>query len=103
MITFDLYMLIHSSVDTLVAEALNRNSLDWHLEHTCPSCTYTLKDVAPLSFTLLFAMDGNDSLKRILQRTLSIDNNDSGESSELPTTQHVQGDCYLLCKYVNLN
>ncbi|KAG1778638.1 hypothetical protein EV702DRAFT_934528, partial [Suillus placidus] len=100
-IAFDLYMLIHSSVDTLVAEALNRNSPDWHLKHACPSCTYTLKDEAPLMFTLLFAMDGNDSLKRILRRTLYIDDNDSGESSELPTTQHVQGDRYLSREYVN--
>ncbi|KAG1758241.1 hypothetical protein EDD22DRAFT_827673 [Suillus occidentalis] len=100
-IAFDLYMLIRSSVDTLVAEALNRNSPDWRLKHACPSCTYTLKDEAPLTFTLLFAIDGNDSLKRILRRTLGIDDNDSGESSELPTTQHVQGDRYLSREYVN--
>ncbi|KAG1902578.1 uncharacterized protein F5891DRAFT_1127555 [Suillus fuscotomentosus] len=100
-IAFDVYMLIRSSVDSLVAEALNRDSLDWQLKHACPSCTYTLKDEVPLIFTLLFAMDGNDSLQRILHQTLGIDENDSGESSELPTTQHVRGDRYLSCDYVN--
>ncbi|KAG2139151.1 uncharacterized protein EDB93DRAFT_1253076 [Suillus bovinus] len=86
---------------SLVAEALNHDSLDWRLKHACPSCTYTLKDEVPLTFTLLFAMDGNDSLKRILCRTLGIDEKDSGESSELPTMQHVRGDCYLLRDCVN--
>ncbi|KAG1906113.1 uncharacterized protein F5891DRAFT_1125597 [Suillus fuscotomentosus] len=100
-ITLDVYMLIRSSVDSLVAEALNRDSLDWRLKHACPLCTYTLKDEVPLIFTLLFTMDGNDSLKHILRRTLGIDENDSGESSELPTTQHVRGDHYLSCDYVN--
>ncbi|KAG2149247.1 hypothetical protein DEU56DRAFT_729669 [Suillus clintonianus] len=99
-IAFDLYLQVRSSVDALVAEVLNRNTPDWRLKHACPSCTYTLADEDQLTFKLLYAMDGNDSLKRILQRTLGVDDEDT-QSSELPTTQQVRGDRYLPRDYVN--
>ncbi|KAG1765824.1 hypothetical protein EV702DRAFT_1182405 [Suillus placidus] len=66
-IAFDLYLQVHRSVDALIAEVLNRNTPDWRLKHACPSCTYTLADEEHLTFKLLYAMDGNDSLKRILR------------------------------------
>jgi hypothetical protein len=46
--------------------ALGRNSPDWRLRHACPACTYKLKNENSLLFSLLFTMDGNDSLKQIL-------------------------------------
>ncbi|KAG2336258.1 hypothetical protein BDR05DRAFT_978821 [Suillus weaverae] len=61
-IAFDLYLQVRRSVDALVAEVLNRNTPDWCLKHACPSCTYTLADEEHLTFKLLYAMDGNDSL-----------------------------------------
>ncbi|KAG2337267.1 hypothetical protein BDR05DRAFT_978578 [Suillus weaverae] len=99
-IAFDLYLQVHRSVDALIAEVLNRNTPDWRLKHACPSCTYTLADEEHLTFKLLYAMDGNDSLKRILRRTLGVYDEDI-QSSELPTTQQVQGDRYLPRDYVN--
>ncbi|KAG1738866.1 uncharacterized protein EDB91DRAFT_1237653 [Suillus paluster] len=88
-IAFDLYLQVHSSVDALVAEVLNRNTPNWHLKHACPSCTYTLADEEQLTFKLLYAMDGNNSLKRILWRTLCVDDEDT-QSSELPTMQQTK-------------
>ncbi|KAG1724205.1 uncharacterized protein EDB91DRAFT_1239991 [Suillus paluster] len=82
-IAFNLYLQVHSSVDALVAEVLNCNTPNWRLKHACPSCTYTLADEEQLTFKLLNAMDGNDSLKRILRRTLGVDDEDT-QSSELP-------------------
>ncbi|KAG2336445.1 hypothetical protein BDR05DRAFT_978790 [Suillus weaverae] len=99
-IAFDLYLQVHRSIDALVAEVLNCNTPDWCLKHACPSCTYTLADEEHLTFKLLYAMDVNDSLKRILWRTLGVDDEDI-QSSELPTTQQVRGDRYLPRDYVN--
>ncbi|KAG1734417.1 uncharacterized protein EDB91DRAFT_1238427 [Suillus paluster] len=99
-IAFDLYLQVRSSVDALVAEVLNCNTPNWRLKHACPSCTYTLVDEEQLTFKLLYAMDGNDSLKRILRRTLGVDDEDT-QSSELPTMQQVRGDRYLPRNYVN--
>ncbi|KAG1862841.1 hypothetical protein DFJ58DRAFT_839350 [Suillus subalutaceus] len=53
----------------------------------CPACTYTLTDEEKLHFKILYAMDGNDSLKRILRRSLDDDDDSLGLSSELPTGQ----------------
>ncbi|KAG0694180.1 hypothetical protein DFH29DRAFT_1083929 [Suillus ampliporus] len=99
-IAFDLYLQVHSSVDALMAEVLNCNTPDWRLKHACPSCTYTLADEEQLTFKLLYAMDGNDLLKRILRQTLGVDDEDT-QSSELPTMQQVRGDRYLPRDYVN--
>ncbi|KAG2336954.1 hypothetical protein BDR05DRAFT_896009, partial [Suillus weaverae] len=87
-IAFDLYLQVHRSVDAFIAE------------HACPSCTYTLVDEEHLIFKLLYAMDGNDSLKQILWQTLGVDDEDI-QSSELPTTQQVRGDQHLPHNYVN--
>ncbi|KAG1844379.1 hypothetical protein F4604DRAFT_1884457 [Suillus subluteus] len=99
-IAFDLYLQVRASVDNLVAEVLNCNTPDWRLKHTCPSCTYTLADEEQLTFKLLFAMDGNNLLKHVLQWTLGVDDEDI-QSSELRMTQQVQGDRYLPCAYIN--
>jgi hypothetical protein len=50
----------------------------------------------PLLFKMLYTMDGNDSLRRILRRSASQDDSGTlGPSSELPSTRHVPGDRYL--------
>lgn len=75
----------------LTQKALRRDSKDWRLCHVCPSCTYKLESEEKLKFSMLYTMDGNDSLKRIQRREaipMSADNNDSngllvlGNSSE---------------------
>ncbi|KAI5986451.1 hypothetical protein EDC04DRAFT_2873538 [Pisolithus marmoratus] len=62
-IAFDLYLQIHAQVDSIVSQVLQRDSEDWHLKHACAACTYKLTDEPKLKFKLLYAMDGNNSLK----------------------------------------
>jgi len=101
-IVFDLYLQIRGRVDELVQATLGRDSPDWRLKHACPACTYKLKDEAPLLFKMLYTVDGNDSLKRVLKREATEDDNDKiGPSSELPTSQKVHGDYYLSREYVD--
>ncbi|KAI5984422.1 hypothetical protein EDD15DRAFT_2375241 [Pisolithus albus] len=64
-IALDVYLQIRLAVNDLVLKALRRDTPDWRLKNACPACTYTLEDEPNLKFKLLFAMDGNDSLKHI--------------------------------------
>ncbi|KIK40552.1 hypothetical protein CY34DRAFT_24782 [Suillus luteus UH-Slu-Lm8-n1] len=100
-IAFDLYLHIRTRVNSLIDIALGRNAVDWHLKNTCPCCTYELEDDAPMSFKLLYTMDSNDSLKRVSRQLMGADGDRTGPSIELPTTQRVNDNRYLLCDYVN--
>lgn len=80
---------------------LKRDSPDWRLKHACPACTYKLKDEAPLIFKMLYTIDGNDSLKRVLRRQADDNDNTVGPSSELPSNMKVHGDYYLSREYVD--
>ncbi|KIN92747.1 hypothetical protein M404DRAFT_172701, partial [Pisolithus tinctorius Marx 270] len=95
-ITLDLYLNILNGVEALVMEALSRTSDDWRLQHACPVCTYELKDEPHLKFKILYAMDGNNSLKRILCHIA-----EDEDSHELPTTQKVPTTCYLSREFVD--
>lgn len=93
---FDVYLQIRASVHNRVQSTLGRDSPDWRLKHAFPTCTYKIKDEAPLLYSMLYTMDGNDSLKRVLKRSAT--NGDSealGPSSELPNTRKVTGDRYM--------
>ncbi|KAG2126569.1 uncharacterized protein EDB93DRAFT_1273720 [Suillus bovinus] len=96
-IALNVYLQILTNVDTLLHEAIGRQDPDWRLKHCCPACTYTLQDEVSLQFKILFTMDGNDSLKRVLKKVShdsdadDLDNMESRatqHSSELPTTQY---------------
>lgn len=100
-IAFDVYLQIRARVDDLVQATLKRDAPDWRLKHACPACTYKLKDEAPLIFKMLYTIDGNDSLKRVLRREASDDDDNVGPSSELPSNMKVHGDYYLSREYVN--
>jgi len=82
----------HLAVHNLVQCALSRNSPDWRLRHACPACTYKLKNEHHLLFALLFTIDGNDSLKRVLQRVLGEDDEVPGHSSEHIDSRTVNDD-----------
>ncbi|KAG1784879.1 uncharacterized protein HD556DRAFT_1435328 [Suillus plorans] len=105
-IALDVYLQILTSVNMLVDEALRRGDPHWRLKHACPACTYKLQGEVPMKFSLLYAMDGNDSLKRVLKKSTQddLDSDDNSplaqRSSELPTTQVVGGDRYLLNEYI---
>ncbi|KAI6142816.1 hypothetical protein BKA82DRAFT_4331420 [Pisolithus tinctorius] len=95
-IALDLYLNILNGVEALVMEALSRTSDNWRLQHACPACTYELKDEPHLKFKILYAMDSNDSLKRILCRIA-----EDEDSHELPTTQKVPTTRYLSREFVD--
>ncbi|KAG2342577.1 hypothetical protein BDR05DRAFT_886168, partial [Suillus weaverae] len=52
-------------VDSLVNTTIHCNSPDWCLRNTCPCCTYELQNKPAMIFCLLYAMDGNNSLKSL--------------------------------------
>ncbi|KAG2140350.1 hypothetical protein BD769DRAFT_1650890 [Suillus cothurnatus] len=100
-IALDIYLQIQRVVASLVTESLQRDSPDWRLKHACPACTYILTNEEQLRFKILYAMDGNDSLKRILRRSLDDDDDSLGISSELPTAQLLVSDRYLSRNFVD--
>jgi len=51
-------------VDARVQHALGRDG-DWNSRHLCPPCMYKLTDELPMKFSMLAAMDGNNSLKPV--------------------------------------
>jgi hypothetical protein len=95
-----LYLTIRLAVHNFVQAALGRNSPNWRLHHACPACTYKLKNEHHLLYSLLFTMDGNDSLKRILRRVLGEDDV-PGPSSERTDSRTINDDFYLTREYVD--
>ncbi|KAG1831132.1 hypothetical protein EV424DRAFT_1525877 [Suillus variegatus] len=89
-ISFDLYLEIRRNTDAMVMESLGRDSPHWRLR----TCLH-------LTFTMLYAMDGNDSLKRVLRRSLADKDDTLGASSEVPTGQSLKSDRYLSRNFVD--
>ncbi|KAF7371636.1 hypothetical protein MVEN_00019100 [Mycena venus] len=58
-----------------VEKVLGQDAPDWRLKNCCPACTYKLEGEAKLIFEMLMAMDGNDSLKRVLTKEKGVDEN----------------------------
>ncbi|KAF8873102.1 hypothetical protein BD779DRAFT_1452217 [Infundibulicybe gibba] len=61
---FDAYQEILHRVDMRVDNALERDH-SWRNNNVCPPCLYKVQDEPPLRFSLLAAMDGNNSLKLV--------------------------------------
>ncbi|KAG1860363.1 hypothetical protein F4604DRAFT_1882611 [Suillus subluteus] len=105
-IAFDVYLQIKQSIAAMVMKSIWRDSPNWCLKHTCLACSYVLADEEQLTFKMLYAMDGNDSLKRVIRRTLNNNNNNNnsdsvGICSELPTGQTLTSDRYLSHTFVD--
>lgn len=62
---FDLYLSICQEVDSQVQVALRREGVNWRLKHACPTYTHNLEDEPEPEFSMLFCMDGNNSVKQI--------------------------------------
>ncbi|KIY61650.1 hypothetical protein CYLTODRAFT_337237, partial [Cylindrobasidium torrendii FP15055 ss-10] len=62
---FDFYQSMKTRLDTLVDKQLGRSGHRWRLQNACPCCLYKTQQNAPLLYDLLYAMDGNNSLKRV--------------------------------------
>jgi len=56
----------------------------WHLKNACPTCTYILQGEPELRFSLLYMMDGNDSLKRAVRQ---VEDADKVDGADEVTTQ----------------
>jgi hypothetical protein len=104
-ISYDLYLSIRNLADEITQKALGRDSEDWRLRHICPPCTYVLEGEEKLKFSMLYTIDGNDSLKRIQRREAApvpLDDDAStlhepvlGDSSELKDTREAGKGVYL--------
>ena len=68
-----MYLTILNHVDNQVQAVLHHDSPDWRLHHACPACTYRLQDEKPLTFSMLYMQDGNNSLKRIQRQLVDAD------------------------------
>ena len=88
-------------MDSLVDEALHCDSPSWHLKHCCLACTYILQGEQPLKFSILYALDGNDSLKRVQRKLLSEDGEANSISIKLPTSQVLSSPQYLSRDFVD--
>ncbi|KAI6011801.1 hypothetical protein BKA83DRAFT_4466713 [Pisolithus microcarpus] len=88
-ITLDVYLQILALISNLVRRALQRDQPDWRLKHCCPACTYKIQDEPAMRFKMLFAQDGNDSLKRVATRVLDGNLDDTDQlATSLPTLEH---------------
>ncbi|KAJ7609967.1 hypothetical protein FB45DRAFT_982293 [Roridomyces roridus] len=92
-IAYDLYLDILRRCDRRVLDVLGRDSPSWRMKNACPACMYELEGEDNLIFRILTAMDGNDSLKRILRR----DKDDRSKSSELRDDRDA-GDGFFLTR-----
>jgi hypothetical protein len=72
-ICFDLYLKTLTNVDKRVVVELKRDAPDWRLKNCCLACTYKLEGEMKLIFSMLTAMDGNDSLKQVLGKDKTFD------------------------------
>ncbi|KIK64789.1 hypothetical protein GYMLUDRAFT_160611, partial [Collybiopsis luxurians FD-317 M1] len=66
---YDVYLEIKSHVRKLVFGALGRDTPNWRLMHSCPSCQHELKEDEDMEIRMMVSMDGNDSLKQFEHRT----------------------------------
>ncbi|KAF9790844.1 hypothetical protein BJ322DRAFT_1170390 [Thelephora terrestris] len=62
---FDVYLDIIRVVNQRVKASLSQDGPDWRVLNACPACSYELNDEPNLIFRRMYAIDGNDSLKRI--------------------------------------
>ncbi|KAJ7303803.1 hypothetical protein DFH08DRAFT_985980 [Mycena albidolilacea] len=95
-ICFDLYLETLANVDKCVVAELKRDAPDWCLKNCCHACTYKLEEEMKLIFAMLTAMDGKDSLKRVLCKDKTFDeegNPTQGQSQRPdPRTEEAGGD-----------
>ncbi|KAG8942064.1 hypothetical protein FRC03_003681 [Tulasnella sp. 419] len=61
---FDVYLEILRRVNKRVNQLLGRDSPQWRLLHSCPSCQHRIPNEMNLEYDMLLSIDGNNSLKR---------------------------------------
>lgn len=70
---YDAYLRLLQDITRSLNQELGRDESSWGLRNACPACTYILKDEPPLKYSILIAMDGNNSLKRVPRSTYERD------------------------------
>ncbi|KZP03987.1 hypothetical protein FIBSPDRAFT_968521 [Athelia psychrophila] len=93
-IAYDLYLSIQA--DAHVNRALNREDPDFNIRHVCPPCMYMLKDEPRMTFSMLSAMDGNNSFKHFERRAIPDEDSPAhGDSIETIDSRTIPGNMYL--------
>ncbi|KZP06663.1 hypothetical protein FIBSPDRAFT_764032 [Athelia psychrophila] len=101
-IAYDLYLAIRANAQSRVSKALDREDPDWCIRHVCPPCMNKLQDEPDMKFSMLWAMDGNDSLKRFERRAAPEEDGPLlGASVESIDTRTVPGNVYLSRPYID--
>lgn len=97
-IAYDVSISIRNRITLDVMFVLGRDSPDYRLKHTCPSCMYRIagEPLLPVA-DILFTMDGNDSLKRVARTDGKsvAETHTLAPSTELLDTREVNSDYYL--------
>ncbi|KZP13689.1 hypothetical protein FIBSPDRAFT_913015 [Athelia psychrophila] len=88
-IAYDLYLAVRAHVQSRVDKALNHEDPGWNIKH--------LKDEQEMRFSILWAEDGNDSLKRFERRATPEEGGLLLGSSvkSLDTRTHMPGSMYI--------
>ena len=73
--------------------------MHWQLRHACPACTYVLEDEPPLEFSMLIAMDGNESLKCMDQAATTFTNTEQKDFRVIPSDMYLPADKVNIFKY----
>ncbi|KAJ7710998.1 hypothetical protein B0H16DRAFT_1820304 [Mycena metata] len=67
-VAYDVYLGARNIVAYRVKHVLGRDAPNWRAANCCDACMYKLEGELPLEYPMLVTMDGNDSLKRVLQK-----------------------------------
>lgn len=101
---YDTYLeLVARTSDKLQAE-LGRNTADWRLKNACPACCFKTPDEPPMKFSMLIAIDGNNSLRRMPKALRTRDENGKiivSEYTERADSRSVATDFYLPNSYID--
>lgn len=62
---YDCYLEILHEISQCQQHALKRNTVTWEQSHICPPCLYQTENEPKLKFSMLVAMDSNNSLKLV--------------------------------------
>ncbi|KAJ3521286.1 hypothetical protein NM688_g9035 [Phlebia brevispora] len=89
---FDVYLSILREVERRMQAALKRDTPDWRALNSCPACCYQLEGEPELPRGRMFAMDGNNSLKRLIKH---------GDRETADRRIFTESDYFLSREYVN--
>lgn len=83
---------MREEIDKQLAKALNRDTVNYEVANACPACTFTLEEEESLKYSLLVAMDGNNSLKRAGRK--KYDRDDKGKRIKGTVIEREMGKTY---------